>query len=368
VQHVGRSARAAPKGAASPHRRVNARGGRLAPIFRRKRFVPHRSGRLPFLTLINNFPFDFLLQRRTNALRSLDDGHVQRLRVVAADDLGRACARVDDRRKRGDARSGRGPRHRCGPDGVRRELYRARREQSAVLPERKVDLLRLRARFCSSKRTSQGSSGIGYCKLERLVALSCNGRGFCPSCGGKRMTDISAHLTDRVVPFVPVRQFVLSFPYWLRYRPRLRSRSLHHCAQDLHARRARLLPSPRARARRARGRSGSVTFVQRFGSAANLNLHAHAIVLDGVFGRGAKRRTAFSPHRPAERRRHRQSARNDSCARHPPPRAARPAARRRARPLQRRGTAARELLRNLDRAPRDARQTPRIAPTSAGRP
>jgi hypothetical protein len=31
------------------------------------------------------------------------------------------------------------------------------------------------------------------------------------------------------------------------------------------------------------GRSGSITFVQRFGSAANLNLHAHAIVLDGVF-------------------------------------------------------------------------------------
>jgi hypothetical protein len=31
------------------------------------------------------------------------------------------------------------------------------------------------------------------------------------------------------------------------------------------------------------GRSGSVTFVQRFGSAANLNLHAHTIVLDGVF-------------------------------------------------------------------------------------
>jgi hypothetical protein len=31
------------------------------------------------------------------------------------------------------------------------------------------------------------------------------------------MTDIAAHLTDHVVPFVPVRQFVLSFPYWLRY-------------------------------------------------------------------------------------------------------------------------------------------------------
>jgi hypothetical protein len=31
------------------------------------------------------------------------------------------------------------------------------------------------------------------------------------------------------------------------------------------------------------GDADEVTFVQRFRSAANLNLHAHAIVLDGVF-------------------------------------------------------------------------------------
>jgi hypothetical protein len=115
------------------------------------------------------------------------------------------------------------------------------------------------------------------------VAPSCKGRGICPSCGGKRMTDIAAHLTERVVPFVPVRQFVLSFPYWLRY----------HLAYD-HARCTAVLKifvravlgfyRRRARERGVlAGRSGSVTFVQRFGSAANLNLHAHAIVLDGVF-------------------------------------------------------------------------------------
>jgi hypothetical protein len=40
----------------------------------------------------------------------------------------------------------------------------------------------------------------------------------------------------------------------------------------------------RARSRGAAGgRSGSVTFIQRFGSAANLNLHFHVIALDGVF-------------------------------------------------------------------------------------
>ena len=41
----------------------------------------------------------------------------------------------------------------------------------------------------------------------------------------------------------------------------------------------------RARARRRGlpgGRSGAVAILQRFGSALNLNVHIHALVLDGV--------------------------------------------------------------------------------------
>lgn len=48
------------------------------------------------------------------------------------------------------------------------------------------------------------------------------------------------------------------------------------------------------------GRTGSVTFVQRFGSAANLNLHAHVLVLDGVFAPAADRRLVFHPASPPE--------------------------------------------------------------------
>ena len=33
--------------------------------------------------------------------------------------------------------------------------------------------------------------------------------------------------------------------------------------------------------------SGAVTPIQRFGSAANLNIHLHCLVLDGVYRRGA---------------------------------------------------------------------------------
>jgi Putative transposase len=32
--------------------------------------------------------------------------------------------------------------------------------------------------------------------------------------------------------------------------------------------------------------SGAVTLIQRFGSSANLNIHLHCLVLDGVYRRG----------------------------------------------------------------------------------
>src|SRR5713226_776311 len=55
------------------------------------------------------------------------------------------------------------------------------------------------------------------CGDELLVALSCKGRGFCPSCTTRRMHDTAAHLVDRVIPHVPVRQWVLSLPRWARF-------------------------------------------------------------------------------------------------------------------------------------------------------
>ena len=60
--------------------------------------------------------------------------------------------------------------------------------------------------------------GCDTCARERVVAFACKGRGFCPSCGGRRMADTAAHLVDRVIPSVPVRQWVLSLPFALRYR------------------------------------------------------------------------------------------------------------------------------------------------------
>jgi hypothetical protein len=52
---------------------------------------------------------------------------------------------------------------------------------------------------------------------EHLVAFSCKRRGFCPSCGARRMVESAAHLVDHVFPEAPVRQWVLTFPFPLRF-------------------------------------------------------------------------------------------------------------------------------------------------------
>ncbi|MBM3985362.1 MAG: IS91 family transposase, partial [Planctomycetes bacterium] len=57
----------------------------------------------------------------------------------------------------------------------------------------------------------------GACREDVLVAFSCKGRGICPSCGGRRMADAAAHLVDRVLPPVAVRQWVLTLPFRLRF-------------------------------------------------------------------------------------------------------------------------------------------------------
>jgi ribosomal protein S27E len=55
------------------------------------------------------------------------------------------------------------------------------------------------------------------CHHEHLVAFSCKRRGFCPSCGARRMAESAALLVDEVLPEQPIRQWVLSFPFQLRF-------------------------------------------------------------------------------------------------------------------------------------------------------
>ncbi len=137
------------------------------------------------------------------------------------------------------------------------------------------------------------------CDETRLVAFSCKGRGFCPSCMGRRMNATAANLIERVLPpSTPLRQCVLTFPF--PWRPRLAQEreacpwGTANCSAD----------SPRSSwiarslawatvqafyARRAAhegnlgAKTGAVSGVQGTSSDLRLNPHLHTIALDGAW-------------------------------------------------------------------------------------
>jgi hypothetical protein len=79
------------------------------------------------------------------------------------------------------------------------------------------------------------------------------------------MTERAAHLVTEVLPHVPVRQWVLSLPYQLRY---LLAWNHELCRAVLGVFARAVLSFYRQQARRRRianGQTGTVTVIQRFG-------------------------------------------------------------------------------------------------------
>ncbi|MGH9160540.1 MAG: transposase zinc-binding domain-containing protein [Vicinamibacteraceae bacterium] len=110
------------------------------------------------------------------------------------------------------------------------------------------------------------------CGFDRLVPYACKGRGFCPSCGGRRMAERAAHLVDHVFPQVAVRQWVLSLPHRIRY---VLAWDHALCRAVVGVAVRTILGFLRRRARRQgvqEGRGGAVAIIQRFGAALNLNV------------------------------------------------------------------------------------------------
>jgi hypothetical protein len=125
------------------------------------------------------------------------------------------------------------------------------------------------------------------CRFDRLVAFSCKRRAFCPSCMARRMSETAAHLVDSVIPYIPTRQWVLSLPTPLRYLMAYDSKA---CNFVLSAFTSAISSFLALKAKKqfslssaAQAHAGSVTFIQRFGSAMNLNVHFHTLSTDGVF-------------------------------------------------------------------------------------
>ncbi len=127
--------------------------------------------------------------------------------------------------------------------------------------------------------------GCDTCPKELLLPFSCKRRGFCPSCAARRMAQTAAHLVECVIPWVPTRQWVVSVPVPLRY--------WMAASQDLTAAVHTIIRTtigqyyvnqavPRG-VPRDQVQPGSVTFIQRFGSAINVNLHFHCVFIEGVY-------------------------------------------------------------------------------------
>jgi hypothetical protein len=174
---------------------------------------------------------------------------------------------------------------------VRREpertlLYALVRENLETLLEEHRELPRF-VRLEFEKYLDCGILGNGFarvhcaqCGADQFVAFSCKRRGFCPSCNARRMHDTAAHLVDRVFPRVPIRQWVLSLPRWARWLlardEKLTTRALRITLRHVFS---------RYRGKRREAQCGAVTFIQRFGSALNLNVHFHCVLPDGSFVR-----------------------------------------------------------------------------------
>jgi len=136
------------------------------------------------------------------------------------------------------------------------------------------------------------------CGHDRVVAFSCKERGPCPSCSARTMCNAAAHLTDRVLPNVPIRQWVLSLPFDLRALAAKRPEVAAAIDRALFAEIERWM---RRTAGPATGRAGAVTFVQRFGGSLNLNVHLHVLVLEGLFTREDDALPIFHPALPPTR-------------------------------------------------------------------
>ena len=87
---------------------------------------------------------------------------------------------------------------------------------------------------------------------------------------------------DQVIPAVPVRQWVLSLPIPLRLLLAAQPRLITVVLQVVQRVIARFL-AKQSQGQARQAKTGAVTLIQRFGSAANLNIHLHCLVLDGVY-------------------------------------------------------------------------------------
>lgn len=121
-----------------------------------------------------------------------------------------------------------------------------------------------------------------HCQHEYLLAFSCKGRWFCPSCHQKKVQLFGALVTETILFPVPHRHFTFAIPKMLRpyFRfDRNLLKDLCHLAHEC------LLEYLRATLSLPDGLPGLVMAIHTFGEYLDFHPHLHALVADGLFVR-----------------------------------------------------------------------------------
>src|ERR1700682_4352101 len=95
-----------------------------------------------------------------------------------------------------------------------------------------------------------------------------------------RMVETAAHLIENLIPPVPMRQWVISFPKRIRYYLQTDAilQTVLRIVTD-EVRKRIIACSPKLED----AQFGAISFIQRFGTSLNLHPHFHLVVADGVF-------------------------------------------------------------------------------------
>lgn len=96
------------------------------------------------------------------------------------------------------------------------------------------------------------------------------------------MAESTALLVDEVFPEQPVREWVLSVPFPLRFLFASRAKIMGQVLGMVYRCIATYLINKAGFSRKT-AQAGAVTLIQRFGSALNLNIHFLMLFLDGVY-------------------------------------------------------------------------------------
>lgn len=128
-----------------------------------------------------------------------------------------------------------------------------------------------------------GDTKKDICRSDQIIPFSCKYRGFCPSCAARRMHSKSIYLSEKILPKVDYRQWVMSFPFALRYWMASDDRILKKVNKICVAEISKFLRQKLGKINGKKLECGLISFFQRSSADLALNYHFHILAMDGIF-------------------------------------------------------------------------------------